>query len=612
MKKICISIISVLFVLSILSGSAFAQVRVVAQVEANRDIYVNSDFTLNIIIDGINKPGQVDLKPLAEFHPSNPVPRDISQSSTVIVNGRVTQNSTKRYVISYTLNCSKEGQQQIPPLSVTVEGKSYQTNPVQINVLKPGKTDRLDLEVELSDKQCYVGQPVLITIKFYYYGENVKLSSLNIPVFTSDDFILEEPDIPSQQIEPAQLSNGITIGMVRSRVNHNNRQTNLLAFSKILIPKHSGVINIEPTSISADIGVGGSSDPFDSFFGGSFFGSNVQYQRFMVSSEPATLNVLSVPEQGKPDSFYGLIGNYSIESSASPTEVSVGDPITLNIKIGGNKYLKPVQWPALSHISEFDKNFKIPSEQASPVIENGYKVFTQTIRANSDKVTEIPSIPLAYFDVEKGTYVTAKTKPIKLVVSPTKLLTVSDLIGTDFSPMNKEVEAVKQGLSANYQDMDALQSHDFSLVAAIVSPAYLVIWAGPLGIFLFSAFIKLTSNASPEKQLQKRKRGASGKAISQLKRISSFNSSEHIEQFAAILKQYIGERFDRTAGSLTSNDCYEVIVLASGDTEVAQQFKNIVADCEASRYASGGANIDSQCVNKAIDLILTIEKKSDK
>lgn len=608
MKKICISIISVMFVLSILSGRAFAQVRVVAQVEANRDIYINSDFILNIIIDGINKPGQVDLKPLAEFNPRNPVPRDISQSSTVIVNGRVTQNATKRYVISYTLNCSQAGQKQIPPLTVTVDGKSYQTDPVQINVLKPGTTDRLDLEVELSEKQCYVGQPVIMTVKFYVMAD-IGDFNFNIPSFTGNDFYLEEPDAVNPQARDFNIGNGITASVSQIRTNHNNKEAILVTFSKVLIPKHSGIINIEPTSVSAVVSVGRASSN-DIF--GDFFGSNVRYQRFMVSSQPVTLNVLSVPEQGKPDSFYGLIGNYTIESFASPVQVSVGDPITLNIKIGGNKYLKPVQWPELERIPELAQNFKIPSEKASPVSANGYKVFTQTIRANNDKVTEIPSIPLAYFDAEKGTYVMAKTKPIKLEVSPTKVLTGSDLIGTDFVPANKEVEAVKQGLSANYQDMDALQSHDFSPIAAIVSPAYLIIWAGPLGILLFSAVTKLTSNASPEKQLQKRKRGASGKAINQLKSISSFNSSEHVEQLAAILKQYIGERFDRTAGSLTSNDCYEVIVEASGDTDTAQQFKNIIADCEASRYASGGTNIDSQCVNKAIDLILTIEKKSDK
>ena len=598
-KYIVVFLIGMIF----LSGNAFAQVRVSAQVEDSEDIYVGQDFSYHIIVEGSGSIGQPDVSAIQQYNPRGPS----TSRQSFNYNG-----SIRSYIaLSYALTANKEGEIEIPPVTVPVDGKKYQTNAVRVKVIKPGTTDRLDLEVELTDNKCYVGQPVGITIKFYYTGDIDNLS-FNIPVFTNDEFYLEEPEFSSQSVQQARLSNGITIGIIRSTVTHNNRQTNLLTFSKILIPKHSGRIDIGQTSVSADVVVGGSSDPFDSIFGGSLLRPSAQYKRFMVSAEATELEVLPLPEQGKPADFYGLIGKYTIESSASPTQVSVGDPITLNIRVGGGVYLKPVQWPDLKQIPEFENNFKIPSEQATPVTEYGQKLFTQTIRASNDNVTEIPSIPLTFFDANKGTYVTVKTKPIKLEVSPTKILTVSDLLGSDYSPVNKEVEAVKQGLSANYQDMDALQSHDFSLIAAIISPGYLVIWAGPLGFLLFSAFTKITSSTSPEKQLQKRKRGASGKAINQLKGISNFNSSENIERLASILKQYIGERFDRTAGSLTSDDCYKVIIEASGDTETAQQFKNIIADCEASRYASTGANIDSQCVNKAIDLILTIEKKSDK
>ncbi|MBN2588299.1 MAG: protein BatD [Sedimentisphaerales bacterium] len=599
--KVLIKCFFIFFAYTIfLSGNAFAQVRVSAQVDSSTDIYVGKEFSYQIVIEGTGSIGQPDMSSIQQYNPRGPS----TSRQSINTNGAL----RSFVVLGYNLTAVKEGEIQLPPVTVPVDGKKYQTNPVRINVVKPGTTDRLDLEVELSEKQCYVGQPVIMTVKFYVMAD-IGDFNFNIPAFTSDDFYIENPDTVNPQARDFNLGNGIIASVSQYRTTHNNREAILVTFSKVLIPKHSGVINIGPTSVSADVAVGRarSSDIF-----GDFFGSNVQYQRFMVSSKPLELKVLSLPGQGKPDSFYGLIGNYSIESSATPTEVSVGDPITLNIKIGGNKYLKPIQWPKLEQIPEFDKNFKIPSEQASPVLENGYKVFTQTIRANNDKVTEIPSIPLAYFDADKGTYVTAKTKPIKLEVSPTKILTGSDLLGTDFSPVNKEIEAVKQGLSANYQDMDALQSHDFSPIAAIVSPGYLVLWASPLAFLLFSAFTKIYNNTSPEKQLQKQRRGASGKAISQLKSLSLSGSPEHIEQLARVLKQYIGDRFNKTAGSLTSNDCYEAIVHASGDTETAQQFKNIIADCEASRYASTGANIDSECVNKAIDLILTIEKKSDK
>jgi len=106
--------------------------------------------------------------------------------------------------------------------------------------------------------------------------------------------------------------------------------------------------------------------------------------------------------------------------------------------------------------------FKIPTEKASPVLEDGAKVFTQTIRANSDTVTQVPALPLAYFDPQRGTYVVARTEPIRLEVAPTKVLTNVDVQGTTASgPVNREVEAIRKGLSANYYGPEVLENQSF-------------------------------------------------------------------------------------------------------------------------------------------------------
>jgi len=593
--------------ISLLTGIVSAQVRVSAQVE-NKDIYVGENFSYYIIIDGINKPGQVDLAPLAEFNPRNPAVRDISQSSTITIQGKTTRNIIKRFVMSYVLSCAQAGQKQIPSVTVTIDGKSYQTNPVQVNILKPGTTEQLDLEVTLSEKQCYVGQPVIMTIKFYI-SANIGDFQFNIPAFDGDDFYIEEPDISNPQAREYNLGNGTTVRVTQIRTTHKGKESILLSFSKVLIPKQSGEIEIQPTSVSADVAVGRVRSR-DSLFDG-FFGSQNQYKRFMVSSEPLRLTVLPLPEENKPAGFYGLVGRYTISASAAPTKVSVGDPITLTIKIGGSRYLKPVRWPALENIPELAENFKIPAEQASPTIENGYKFFTQTIRANNDKLAAIPQIPLAFFDAEKGQYSVAKTEPIELEVSPSKILTGADLEGRDFAPANKEVEAIKKGLSANYEGLDALENQNFSPVAALIHPGYLVIWAGPLGILILSAVAKLITQKSPEKIARKRRKTAAGKAIGQLRKIASSAGGQH-EQLASIIKQYIGERFDKSAGALTSNDCFEIIAEATKDTQSADRYKEIIADCETARYASAQSSIGQTQIEEVINLIRTVEKKSGK
>jgi hypothetical protein len=393
------------------------------------------------------------------------------------------------------------------------------------------------------------------------------------------------------------------------QVLHKGKQSNLLVLRKILIPKISGNIQIAPAAVSTDVVVGPSRDRT---FGG-FFGSQKQYKRFAVSSKPLTLTVLPLPEQGKPDGFYGLVGRYTISVSAKPTtDVYMGDPITLTIEIGGSKYLKPVHWPNLQQVSELAANFKIPSQKATPTISDGFKVFTQTIRPDNNQANVIPSIPLAYFDPDTGSYNVARTKPIKLDLKPSKRLTAADIEGKDFASINKEIEAIKKGLSANYESPDVLKNMSFSPVAALIGPTYVPFWAIPLGILILTSVAKFLTHTSDEKVIAKQRRQACSKAMAQLKKITSMDSLQRNEQVVSIMKQYIGDRFDKMAGSLTGNDCYEAIVNAAEETEMADKYRQTIEHFESARYGSKDINVDSGKVKDIIELIRDIDRKTKK
>jgi hypothetical protein len=234
---------------ALLVGKSAAQIRVFAQVDTSKDIYVGESFTYNIIIDGENKPGQVDLTSLAKYNPQEAGNRDISQTSISIINDKTTQKVTKRYVMSYSLSAQQAGQAQIPPTAVTLDGRIYMTNPVVVNILKPGTTDQLDLEVTLSQQRCYVGQPVILTVKFYV-STDIGDFQFNIPALSSDAFYIEDPDVSNQQVKQFRLSTGMLVYASQSRVVHKGKESILLAFSKVLIPKNSGKIEIGASSVS--------------------------------------------------------------------------------------------------------------------------------------------------------------------------------------------------------------------------------------------------------------------------------------------------------------------------------------------------------------------------
>jgi len=497
-------------------------------------------------------------------------------------------------------------------VSVTVEGKAYPTNPVQVEILKPGTTDKLALEVDLEDRTCYVGQPVLMTVRLYVAADaDVGEVEFNVPVFSDDRFLFEDPETIDPQAKLHRITLRVAAYVSQSDVNRDGRTWNLVRFSKVLIPQQAGTLDLGTISVSVSLAVGlqRSSDPFRDL---GLFGARKQYAPFSVAGPPVEMTVRPLPEQDRPAGFYGLVGRYTIAASASPVEVSVGDPITLTVRIGGNPFLKPVQWPDLALLSDLEANFRIPTEQASPVIENGCKVFTQTLRANNDKVTRIPPIPLVYFDADQGRYVTAETDPIPLKVSPTKVLTNADIGGRSLDqPVNKEVEAIKQGMAANYEHPGSLVNQSFSPALALVRLPYVALWLLPLGLLIGSASYRAATHTTPERQAKQRRRSAAGKALGRLEAALSQGPHQRHPVLAAALRQFLGDRFDRTAGSLTAADCRQVVAAATRDEDLARRVHDLLAECEAARYSPTSASLEDRQVREAMEVIREVDRRAE-
>ena len=574
------------------AATAQAEVRVYAKVDSEMTIYPGQRFTYSIVVEGGSTPSRIDISALVPF---NPV-RTGSGQRMQQINGRM----AVQYSENYSIAAEKAGTMVLPSVSVVVEGRTYTTNPVEVTVAEPGTTDRLDLEVTLSDQKCYVGQPILMTVDWIVKAR-VKDASFSVPVFKSDDFYFEEAPEPNAAYATTDaVVDGVPVVVTERREMIKGMEAAILSFRKILIPKRSGRITLDPITVSTSMAVGQvrTNEIFNPI--------RTRYERFSVQSEPLELEILPLPETGRPAAFYGLVGHYTIAAQATPTDVSVGDPITLTIRIGGNPYLKPVQWPDLEAILGTD--FKVPTEKASPIVENGVKIFTQTIRANSEAVTEVPSIPLAYFDSQSGQYAVAQTEPIPLQVAPTKVLTEADIEGLGPRAVGRAVEARRAGLAANYYGPEVLVDQSFSPVAALIRPGTAVLWSVPLLAFVGSLAFRVATRTNPEAVARKRRRQACPVALQQLKAIEAADPKERHERLVAALKGYLGDRFSRTAGSLTADDCHTIVLEMTHQAELADRFRVTIAQFEAARYASLDAPVEAAQIEEATDLIRRVEE----
>jgi hypothetical protein len=188
--------------LLLIAGQAMAQVQVQAQVDRSSPIYAGSRFAYNIVVADGSQPENIDLAPLKNYRPSTPS----TQSRTSVVNGR----ASSYQILTYQLLAPSNGEHTIPSVTVTVDGKNYQTNPLEISVVEPGTTQKIDVEMELSTQACYVGQPVILTVSFYTWTDIVRAEQIGnieiqIPFLQEGDFYQEDVDSQLKNLRPCSI-----------------------------------------------------------------------------------------------------------------------------------------------------------------------------------------------------------------------------------------------------------------------------------------------------------------------------------------------------------------------------------------------------------------------
>ncbi len=588
--------------LALLPASAFARIAVNAAIDTSSPIYIGQPFAFQILVSGTDQKPVIDQTPLAPFNPKGPSVS--TRSSTSIINGQT--STTQTYIVTYNLTVHKPGPHTIPPLDVSVKGSTYKTPAKYFTAQTPSQTKHLQLQLQLSTTQPYIGQPLRLTVNWLIRRNIAEADAVgdftyNIPLFNSDHFtITDQTQNPDAKYN--YKANNIPVQLEKNLIRKDNLEFLNVSFTKIVIPKKSGQFNFDPASVSANIATGSGRR--------SLFRDTRKFERFLAKAQPLTISVKPLPNQQKPDSFYGLIGRYNITAQAKPKNVYVGDPITLDVIISGN-YLTPVQWPSLETIPDFTDNFKIPSQRSAPQINQGKKVYTQTIRALNDQITNIPSIPLTYFDTEKQKYITVATDPIPIKVEPTDVATIDDVLALDNSAQQKQskIEAIKMGISANYYSPDALKNKPASITAALTATPNLIILA--LSIFVFSASItvkKTTASNSDQIAARKRKTAAK-KALKKLKKLPS-QPEQLRSELTALMRHFIGERFTKNPAAITPAEAEYIINDQTSNPSLAQSYRKILESCEAGLYAPAPVNIDKQTIETLAQIIKQINRNA--
>ncbi len=609
-SKIIVLLLTVLLTCTSAYAADFSAEALVESTE----VYAGESFAFQIRVSGTDDLSEPDLTHLKDFNVQYRGGSQNSSSSITIINGRMTKNEKKGYVFSYILTPLKTGRLTIPSIQVKSGSDTAWTSPVAINTKKPVETDDFKLRLTLSKESCYIGEPVILTVT-WYIGKDVRDFNLNLPVLEDDRFNFADLAVDNSsgnKLFRVPVGGAEIIGEM-NKGSLDGTQYTTITFKKVLFPEEPGSIKIDQAVLSCSA-LSGYKKSSNSFFDDDFFGSSrrATYQKVVIPSNSLTLKVKELPQEGRPSNFSGNIGEYKIETSASPLEVNVGDPITLTVTLSGPDYLEPVELPPLNSQPVFKKAFKVPDERAVGEINGKKKTFTQTIRPLSPDIKEIPAVKLPYFDTEKGEYRTAESKPIPLTVNKTKVVTLLDAEGNANVPVTgNDIETWGKGIVFNYEDLSVLDKEYLTPLSCFKDGLWALYTVMPPVIFiilLITVTINRKRNNDPLKVMSRK---AFVKLKKSLKDTESSSPDKACEMVLDIFREYLGVKLRMpSGGAITFADARLKLDELGIEKEIIEKLKEMFESCEAGRYAGSITFKDnSTLINRALAVASELEKR---
>jgi hypothetical protein len=499
------------------------------------------------------------------------------------VNGRMSSQVTFNYV----LLPRKEGEFTIGPAEIELKGKIFKTTPIKITVARGGKPQTttapseeqqkttkpklrgkdLFIETVVDKKKAYVNEQVVLTFRFY---QGVRL--FNNPEYTPPSLT----GFWSEDLPPKRSYNKVI----------NGKQYYVQELKTALFPTSTGKQTIGSAELKCtveDLDRFFTRDPF-SIFDRDLLSLFRQGKPQILKSKPIEIEVLPLPEIGKPENFSGTVGKYRMKVNVDKTEVEVGQPITLKAKISGSGNIKSVGEPVIAEIPDFRTYSSGSSENVSKknYRVQGVKTYEEVLIPKKAGKYTMPPIEFSFFDPKAKSYQTLKSNPILLTVlppaqaSPTE---IAQLSKQEIGRAVKDIRYIKLTSSElKNQGDDLYQKPLFLLFQLVPLLAFAISWRLQRERSRLNSDVGYARQRRAHKLTQKRLKGAR-------KLISEDKSKEFYCEIARASLQFVGDKLNLPAYGLT-RDRIEAELSQRGITgEKIDQLTKVLDSCDFARFA---------------------------
>ena len=585
MKKI----LSILFILTV-AIHAFAADGVEFKASAPAQVIAGRPFQLTYSVNqrakDLRAPEFTDFEYIAGPYTSQ-------SSSTSFVNGKRTSSFTLTY--TYTLKADKDGTYTIPPATIKVDGDQYTSNGVRITVLPPDNVnasssqssnsasgtsqqretnnvsaENIFMRTLVTKTKVHEQEAILLTYKLYFAG-------VDVAQFTNNTRLPEFKGFLKQDLE---------IGEIQTELEHyngRNYQTAVL-YRALLFPQRSGDIKIDPAHFEAVLRVQNRAQVrsiFDDFFN--------SYTTALKPLEAAgvTIHVEPLPA-GKPSGFSGGVGQYSISSKISSTELQANEAVTLTITIQGAGNMKLLKTPAVDWPEGFEvydpkvtNNFKNTAAGMS-----GTKVVEYLAIPRAGGSYTIPPIAFAYYDTKEDAYRTLYTPEYTLNIArstseETSGAVVNNFVNKeDIQQLGTDIRYIYTGIAPVAKKQSALQFGTLLFWLCYVLPLM-------LAAVLFIVFRKkIQENADITRLRYKKANKVAQRRLKTAERLLRENQKEAFyEEIERAAWTYLSDRLSIPTAQLNKENIAQILREKAVSDQLIEEVHQVLTTAEFARYA---------------------------
>src|SRR3989338_8144130 len=444
-----------------------------------QELSIDEQLTLTIIVSGnVSDIPQPQITGLTGF-----TAYSAGRSQNIsIINGKVSSSVS----FTYILIPNDAGEYTLGPFSINYQGKAYSTSPINIKVTpraKPGPGGRpysyhqvpagpsdkdsrregkeLFIEAYVDKLTSYVNEQITLTFAFYQSVNLFENPVYNPPSTTG--FWTE--DMPPQKKYYKTID---------------GREYLVTEIKTALFATAPGEFTIGPARLEAsieDLERFFSRSPFD-VFDKDPFSMFRRGKPIVLTTDPITIEILPLPEEGRPLNFKGDVGRFDITAEADKNSVEENQPITLKIRIKGEGNIKTVSSPDTGELDNVKVYDSASSENISKsgYIVQGEKIFEKVFVPKNPASLTIGPIRYSYFDPLSRRYIEKATSPISINVTKAKeeekpvspSFPIQDLTKEEVKLFKKDIGYIKTRLAHLRRGKDLLYKNKIFLLLNII------------------------------------------------------------------------------------------------------------------------------------------------